>query len=512
MFGRTISYAIQGIDARQISVEADVKGGLTKFSIVGLPSNSVKESRDRVSAAIKNAGFRFPTHNYTVNLAPADIKKEGVALDLPTAIALIIALNQMKSIMLDHYALVGELSLDGNLRPVKGVLPIAFAAWKDGLDGLILPRENAREAAIIKSLKVYPVSSLNEAVNFLEQKISIDPFQIEGEDVFGQLNSSSLDLFDVKGQFQVKRALEVAAAGGHNLLMIGPPGSGKTMLARRIPTILPELSLEEALETTKIHSVAGLMVNQQGIVTSRPFRSPHHTISDVALIGGGSFPKPGEVSLAHNGVLFLDELPEFKKSVLEVLRQPLEDEFVNISRATQSLEFPAQFMMVASMNPCPCGYYGSEIEGHSCLCNLTSIQRYRSRISGPLLDRIDIHVEVPAVKYNELSSIPTGEKSEEVRKRVNSSRQIQLERFRTARIYCNSQMNPRLIRKYCVLDSDCKSLLHLAMEKMGLSARAYDRILKVSRTIADLDENENIRSNHVSEAVQYRSLDRKFWE
>jgi magnesium chelatase family protein len=512
MYGKTISYAIQGIDAQQITVEADIKGGLFKFSIVGLPSNSVKESRDRVSAAIKNSGYRFPTHNYTVNLAPADIKKEGVALDLPTALALISASNQMKSSILERYALIGELSLDGNLRPIRGVLPIAVSVWKDKLDGLILPYENAKEAAIIDGLKVYPVTCLNEAVNFMENKIEIQPYKVDKKKIFSQLNKSALDMFDVKGQFHVKRALEVAAAGGHNILMIGPPGSGKTMLARRIPTILPELTLEESLETTKIHSVAGLIISKKGVVTRRPFRSPHHTISDVALIGGGSYPKPGEVSLSHNGVLFLDELPEFKKSVLEVLRQPLEDEIVTISRATRSLEFPAKFMMVASMNPCPCGYYGNNIEGHSCLCTISNIQRYRSKVSGPLLDRIDIHVEVPAVKYEELSALPTGENSEDIRKRVNESRNIQLKRFEKEKIFSNSQMNPKLIRKYCELDSESKDLLRMAMDKMGLSARAYDRILKVSRTIADLEINEKIKASHISEAVQYRSLDRKFWE
>ncbi len=512
MYGKTISYAIQGIDAQQITVEADIKGGLFKFSIVGLPSSSVKESRDRVSAAIKNSGYRFPTHNYTVNLAPADIKKEGVALDLPTALALISASNQMKSSILERYALIGELSLDGNLRPIRGVLPIAVSVWKDKLDGLILPYENAKEAAIIDGLKVYPVTCLNEAVNFMENKIEIQPYKVDKKKIFSQLNKSALDMFDVKGQFHVKRALEVAAAGGHNILMIGPPGSGKTMLARRIPTILPELTLEESLETTKIHSVAGLIISKKGVVTSRPFRSPHHTISDVALIGGGSYPKPGEVSLSHNGVLFLDELPEFKKSVLEVLRQPLEDEIVTISRATRSLEFPAKFMMVASMNPCPCGYYGNNIEGHSCLCTISNIQRYRSKVSGPLLDRIDIHVEVPAVKYEELSALPTGENSEDIRKRVNESRNIQLKRFEKEKIFSNSQMNPKMIRKYCELDSESKDLLRMAMDKMGLSARAYDRILKVSRTIADLEINEKIKASHISEAVQYRSLDRKFWE
>ncbi|MFO7896043.1 MAG: YifB family Mg chelatase-like AAA ATPase [Candidatus Cloacimonadales bacterium] len=512
MFGKTLSYAIQGIDATKIEVEADVKGGLFKFSIVGLPSNSVKESRDRVSAAIKNSGYKFKSHNYTVNLAPADIKKDGVALDLPTALALLQGTKQLESEKMDNFAFIGELSLDGYLRPVKGVLPIAVAAWKDGLEGLILPAENAREAAVIEELNVYPVKTLGEAIAFLEERQEIAPLKVDKEEIFAHLNSSPVDLFDVKGQFHVKRALEVACAGGHNILMIGPPGSGKTMMARRISTIMPDLTLEEALETTKIHSVAGYTSQRQGIVFDRPFRSPHHTISDVALIGGGSYPKPGEVSLSHNGVLFLDELPEFKKSVLEVLRQPLEDEVVTISRASQSLEFPAKFMLVASMNPCPCGYYGSETTGHSCSCTMINIQRYRSRISGPLLDRIDIHVEVPSVKYEELSSLPTGENSAEIRKRVNRSRQLQLQRFSQLEIFSNSQMNPKQIRKFCILDEESKSLLKLAMDKKGLSARAYERILKVARTIADLEGAADINSNHISEAVQYRNLDKKFWD
>lgn len=514
LYGNLFSYTINGIDAKKITIEADIRyGNLPKFSIVGLPSNTVKESKERVGAAIKNSGFRFALGKHTINLAPADIPKDGVSMDLPIALSILLASGELHSSQTDGIAFIGELSLNGKLRGVKGVLPIVMAAKNDNIKSIYLPEKNAEEAAIVEGIDVFGVSCLNEIVSILKGKKKIEPTKVNLDSVFAKKINYAFDMFDVKGQYQSKRALEVAAAGGHNVIMIGPPGSGKTMLAKRLTSILPQITLQEALQTTKIFSISGKMIgNKNGIVSKRPFRSPHHTISDIALIGGGSYPKPGEVSLAHNGVLFLDELTEFQKTVLEVLRQPLEDGVVTISRANASLCFPADFMLIASMNPCPCGYFGSPTESHSCNCNIYSIQRYRAKISGPLLDRFDIHIEVPSVKYDELSKIPSGEKSVAIQKRVNICRKVQSNRFKDIGIFSNSQMNPKHIRKYCVLNKQGNELLKNAIEKMGLSARAYDKILKVSRTIADLENSLEIKVEHIAEAVQYRSLDRKYWE